>query len=230
MRRVDRLSSRGAGRRGSGSAIVDGVAHAAERRRTGVADRRPRARIAVPRGEDELVQRVVRRAQQRPAARRASARGMRRRRRGSPRAQGVVDARPARCASARRQAARTVARAPSAPPAAGRRSRARRRRRFRALRQPRSAGSVGNAPSSITGTIAATIGARIGVERRRSSGDDRAVVAGGTQPAGGGERGAAGESGDEEGAAGGHAGNGRALRKPDVALPATPETTVGAPI
>ena len=168
----------------------------ADPRRAGIADACPRARIAVPGREDQLMQRVVSAALQRPAAVAPAIeeRGDFVDARLRP-GRGDAGERAACRASAR--AARTAGRARPAPKEEVPGSRGRRCRR-----SPRSRRCVrvlrrGSAPSSIAGTMAATI------DRASSSSATQRIraLAKHGPPAGGRKRRGAGDAEGEEGAA-----------------------------
>ena len=147
------LPARARGRRGSDRRMrrscVRGARHA-ERRRAGIADRRPRARIAVPRREHELVQRVVRGAQQRHAA---VAQRSRKRRTSSR-----------RCSRPRRRGARQRRSAPARAPAARTAGRAR-----ACARGGKAGDGARRSPSTVSRSASRALRARRRAARRRAS-------------------------------------------------------------
>ena len=132
-RRVDRLPARReacAKRVGQDRRLVSHSRRSSDSRRTGIADARPRARVAIPGREDQLMQRVVSAALQRPGAVAPAIEERSDLSRASV-LPGGRDAGEGTPRGRERQAARTAGRAPPAPMGEVPGSRGRHCRRFR---------------------------------------------------------------------------------------------------
>ena len=165
----------------------------AEIGRTGVADRGPRMRVAVPRREHELMQRVVRGAQQRPATVAQRSRKLRHRRATRPpttRSTRASDRARRRERQQRKQVASSSC-ARGGRPAIARSIAVERFGAARSPRVPRFAAARRRAAPARW--RADRLAVRVGVE-----GATAAARLRGTQPAGGGERGGARQPDESE--------------------------------